>query len=114
MNNNKLRVSLEDRESIDYILDCFDFNKVHEAMKALKWGWAKTDMEVPETWELRKQARELLEEVFVRLDVVDEYLVGTGGFQAIGKTYPRDTHKYVRLEFLVTGWDNYEMKGNSE
>lgn len=47
-----------DQEKIDYILDRFDFEKVKKVMDALEWEWQ--DKGVPELWDLRERARELL------------------------------------------------------
>lgn len=63
---------------IDEILDEFDFEKVHHAMLALKWGWHSTKG-VPEIADLRRMARSLLKEV---VEVPNLSRVASGGFVA--------------------------------
>jgi len=46
---------------IEYIIQNFDFHKVHKVMEIVDWQWAENG--VPTIDELRKQARELLEDV---------------------------------------------------
>ena len=65
------------RDSIDNILDEFDFERVHKVMVALNWQWHNTDG-VPTIGDLRRTARDLLRSV-----VQDNHvMVGSGGFFA--------------------------------
>lgn len=101
-------ITEQDREAIDEILDCFDFYKVEQVMKHLEWKWHSCGG-VPERWDLRKSARESLEQVATNLNTkASEYYIGTGGFFAEGKLYPGDTKKYLKLSFVVSEWDNYD------
>ena len=94
-------------KEVEAILDDFDFYRVQKAMQILNWTWATTDNEVPEVGDLRRVARQLLNQVYVALDVQDEFSVSTGGFKASGRVYPRSSKKYLRLEFIISSWDNY-------
>lgn len=88
-------LSKEMRELIEEITDEFDFEKVHRTMKALNWTWHDTD-DVPTIGDLRRQARELLQELFRN----DRYhLTGTGGLFAYRIA---DT---VGLRFEVTSYE---------
>ena len=64
-------------ELINEILDEFDFEKVHRTMKALDWTWYGSDG-VPSIGDLRRAARELLQELLKH----NHYCVGTGGLFA--------------------------------
>ena len=82
-------------EIINEILDEFDFEKVHRTMKVLEWTWYGSDG-VPSIGDLRRQARELLQELLRN----DRYhLTGTGGLFAYRMA---DT---VGLRFEVTSYE---------
>ena len=81
-------------ELIDEILDEFNFEKVHRTMKALDWTWYGSD-DVPSIGDLRRQARELLQELLKH----NRYCVGTGGLFAYRLA---DT---VGLRFEVTSYE---------
>lgn len=88
-------LSKEMRELIEEITDEFDFEKVHRTMKALDWKWSGCD-DVPSIGDLRRQARELLQELLRN----DHYhLTGTGGLFAYRIA---DT---VGLRFEVTSYE---------
>lgn len=52
------------QEHIDFILDEFDFDKVHQVMECLNWGWAGCDSPdgIPSIGDMRRWARRLLNE----------------------------------------------------
>ncbi len=82
-------------EIIDEILDEFDFEIVHRTMKALEWTWHGS-VESPSIGDLRRMARELLQELLRN----DKYhLTGTGGLYAYRIA---DT---VGLRFEVTSYE---------
>lgn len=70
------------QDQIDYIMDTFDFNKVKKAMDALDWTWASSDG-IPEEYELRIQARELLNSTATQVlrTGTNKYMLATGGFK---------------------------------
>lgn len=92
---------------LDYIMDGFDFERVHMVMVTLDWRWANLGsggLEVPTLLQLRQKARQLLREAFKRKGTV-----GTGGFEA---TYhpPLEGDKddpagYLTLRFVLQEWD---------
>ncbi len=97
-------------DDVDNILDCFDFEKVKKVMDYLNWEWAGCDG-VPEIYELRKRARELLRIVVVGVQKKEsegQYFTATGGFYAQANVYPNDPKIYLRLSFNLTDWDNLE------
>ena len=94
-------------KEVETILDDFDFYRVQKAMQALNWTWASTGAEVPDIGDLRRVARQLLNQVYVALDVQDEFSVATGGFKAEGRMFTRSNKKYLRLDFIISTWDNY-------
>ena len=98
----------EDQKTVDEILDCFDFEKVHKVMRFLNWTWG-FNHESPEIYELRKKARYLIKIVVSNLNTnTPEYETGTGGFSVSGRLYPGDTKKYIKLSFNIAEWDNYD------
>jgi hypothetical protein len=73
------------KEMRDNIMDNFDFERVHRVMEALEWGWAtggNFESVIPDTPEIRSNARRLMDEV------IDTYAktgkdwcgMSTGGF----------------------------------
>lgn len=87
-------LSKEMGELVDEVLDEFDFEKVHRTMKALEWTWHDTDG-VPTIGDLRRQARELLQDLLKH----NHHCVGTGGLFAYRMA---DT---VGLRFEVTSYE---------
>ena len=87
------------QEIVDDIMDNFDFDKVHNVMVELDWGWGDSDgnLSIPEIWELKKSARRLLKE-----SMEEGLCVATGGFQV-----DKDGD-YISLKFIVEEWDNYD------
>jgi len=91
----RAELSKEMGELVNEILDEFEFEKVHRTMKALNWTWHDTDG-VPTIGDLRRQARELLQELLRN----DKYhITGTGGLYAYRIA---DT---VGLRFEVTSYE---------
>ena len=91
----RAELSKEMGELVNEILDEFEFEKVHRTMKALNWTWHDTDG-VPTIGDLRRQARELLQELLRN----DKYhITGTGGLYA----YKEDG--LVGLRFVVTRYE---------
>lgn len=105
-------IDTETQKQIDYVLDYFDFEKVHKTMEALDWNWSTTEG-VPMIGELRSRARELLTEAVTKVKQNQEFGAGhtiaTGGFRATANRYEDDPEKiYLRLSFEVADWDNYD------
>ena len=100
---------------IDDVMDSFDFHKVHKVMKSLNWQWAFTDNGVPEVYELRREARRLLEECLYEMikHGEDNWSITTGGFFARATNYKEteveddEFHLGLKLSFEVEDWDAY-------
>jgi hypothetical protein len=90
----KPELSENTRILIEEITDEFNFEIVHRTMKALNWTWHDTDG-VPTIGDLRRQARELLQDLLRH----NHYCVGTGGLFAYRIA---DT---VGLRFEVTSYE---------
>lgn len=67
------------------VMDDFDFDKVHDVMKALGWEWAtrKGDCAVPGVWQIAKQAKSILDDVMEYYGDGEFHLISTGGFMAV-------------------------------
>jgi hypothetical protein len=63
-------------DEIDYILETFNFERVHVAMTALDWWWTDPH-EVPTIARLKKRAKMLLETSYK-----EKATICTGGLQA--------------------------------
>jgi hypothetical protein len=63
-------------ETIDDILDDFDFDKLHSCMKAMRWEW---DANIPTAEMLEAQGRMLLETLSSEPDTVE---IEVGGLRA--------------------------------
>ena len=67
------------KENIDKMINNFDFEKVHKVMSFLDWRWYPLNV-VPSIDELKKQARELLEQICVEPSIHD---ISTGGLEVV-------------------------------
>lgn len=87
-------------EQIKEIIANFDFERVHEAMVALKWTWynSKSEDKVPSTSELVMEATELLERV--QASGENTIYVETGGFKAY-----KDEYTKLGLIFQLASWE---------
>lgn len=63
-------------DEIDYILETFNFDRVHVAMTALDWWWTDPKA-VPTVARLKKRAQILLETAYK-----EHITIATGGLQA--------------------------------
>lgn len=94
-------------DTIDDIMDNFDFERVHAAMRLLGWCWVAQGTKgygVPEISELRKCARRLMKNAMK--SPLSSYTTGTGGFQ-VDKTTEEDK-VYLSLSFVLTNFNNYD------
>ena len=82
------------QDSIDDIMDNFDFKRVHDVMEAVEWSWHYYG--VPEESDIRKEARRLLKDVASKKHCI----VATGGLEA---HYDKD-EDMCGLKFVVTDW----------
>jgi hypothetical protein len=66
-------------DQIDYIMNKFNFERVHVAMTALDWKWNNNtaDHSVPTVARLKQTAKSLLQTA-----AKEKITTGTGGFQA--------------------------------
>lgn len=95
-------------ETIENILDDYDFQRVQKVMEALDWHWVNAEWGgVPSIGALRRQARGLLEDVYHHTPS-PFCMVGTGGFEATRTMETGDLNKYLSLKFVVSEWNNYE------
>lgn len=99
----------EVKDDINSILDYFDFQRVLKVMTALDWTWWFTDG-VPEIWDVRKEARQRLEEAVKGLIHSGEkrWFSACGGFLAEAEIEEGNPKIYLKLSFVVSEWDNYE------
>lgn len=94
-------------ETIEDILDEFDFMRVHAHMKHAKWEWLVPDggLQVPTMQMLRRTARRLL--LSVAHKATDNgYMSSTGGFEAEGFKIEDSDVPYLTLKFVLTQWSN--------
>lgn len=82
-------------KQINYIIQGFDFEKVHNVMKFLNWTWWHIG-QPPSVDDLKKEATKLLEELYD-----SEYTyIKTGGF----KVTKYEDH--ISLEFIITDYSS--------
>jgi len=89
-------------DEIDYILEMFNFDRVHVAMTALDWWWTDPH-EVPTIARLKKRAKILLDTAYK-----EQITICTGGLQA--KYHPPiknsdlliDSGPILSLSFVLT------------
>jgi hypothetical protein len=103
------------RDSIDTVMDNFDFGRVHTVMVATNWLWHRRggsmdDYYRPEVSDLRKRAREQLRETVDEMQSrkLKEFAINCGGFRTHAWQEDENAKVYVQLEFVVESWDNFE------
>ena len=93
------------QEQIDDIMDGFDFDAVSKCMVLLEWEWASENgvdrSEIPDIFEIKKQARRLLR----RVDVGS---ITTGGLKVA-----IDEDNCLTLQFIVSDWCGYDSRDES-
>lgn len=96
-------------KDIQEIMDEFNWERVHKTMLFLNWQWWDTG--VPTTEQLKKRARTFLGEAINSVLTSDKkkykYLTGTGGLVAEARRYKDEDKIYIKLEFILTSWENY-------
>lgn len=89
-------------QMISDVLDDFNFNEVHDVMKFLDWKWYRNGVEeVPNLYQLIKQAESLLRDVAKHYGDKKSHVVETGGFRA---TLDDDC---LGLDFILTESTSY-------
>lgn len=93
---------------IDYILDHFDFERVHKVMTFLDWKWH--DYDEISIGDLRQYARKLIKENLSQLIRYGhtKYTLECRGF--VVESYNDDEDYGIRfsLRFSLSSWDNFE------
>tara|TARA_R110002126_G_scaffold19202_4_gene72288 strand:- start:3011 stop:3319 length:309 start_codon:yes stop_codon:yes gene_type:complete len=97
---------------IDYILDTFNFDRVHVAMTAVDWRW-RDPQAVPTIARLKQRAKFLLDAAYK-----EQITIGTGGFQA--KYHPPikdsdllvDSGPILSLSFVLTESNSEDYDSN--
>jgi len=87
----------ESQVKIQEVLEKFNFENVHKAMKVLDWTWHDTKGKTPTV----KQMKELAEYLFKKAMNNGIGNCGTGGFMAF---YFKETNDFA-LEFTLERWD---------
>ena len=92
---------------ISEIVEHFDWEKTHKAMKLLKWQWASTitDDRVPTTGNLIVTAMKLLQDAYDgAMKEKKTYHSCTGGFEAVAHV-DEDELWNLELQFVLASWD---------
>ncbi len=108
------------KEKIEYVIEKFNFERVHLTMKILDWGWAippvyKPDFtEIPSIVRMKTCARDLMIRAYNELiteQYGEYYVCGTGGFEATCSKEEDGKYDFV-LKFVLTEFDSefYDVK----
>jgi hypothetical protein len=98
------KLSNKQIHSINEIMDNFDFERVEKVMDCLNWKWG-IEGQVPDIYEIRRFARQLLADTIIGLGHLIEdksFSLGSGGF--VAKAY-RDGS--LSLSFVVEEWEHF-------
>lgn len=99
-------VPMNIQEIIDEIIDNFDFDRVHDVMEYMDWGWQGEG--VPSIEKLKESAIELLEHAYngyFEQGNGEQYSIQTGGLEAY---YMYDDNEdCFELKFVLTSVNNY-------
>jgi hypothetical protein len=89
------------------IMNNFDYDKVHNVMKYLDWGWFGKG--IPTVDDIRFAARERIESVIKaclsEANPNEEYFSSSGGLKATAIKDDYGQITFLQLEFILTGWD---------
>lgn len=98
---------IDKQKAINDIVENFNWEKVHKAMKALEWNWHDSEGETPSIGALFNCAIGLLHDAYDGAEKdKTNYTYATGGFYA--RAFVDDETKEVtqlRLSFEVCNWD---------
>jgi hypothetical protein len=86
-------------DKIDYIIGKFNFERVHVAMTAVDWKWAKQSLvptEVPSVARLKTTARHLLEVAYKEMTTSS-----SGGFLAEYHSHMGESSEFLLLKFVL-------------
>ena len=92
---------------ISEIVENFDWEKTHKAMKLLKWQWANTITEdgIPTIGNLMVTAMKLLQDAYDgAMKEKKTYYSCTGGFEAVAHVDEGELWN-LELQFVLTSWD---------
>jgi hypothetical protein len=83
-------------DEIEYIIETFNFDRVHVAMTAVDWKW-RNPHEVPTIARLKQRAQILLETAHK-----EQITIATGGLQAKYHPSIKDSDPILSLSFVLT------------
>jgi len=104
------------KEKLEYIIEKFNFERVHLTMTHLDWGWINKSigLTVPTMLRLKTSARDLLSRAYSELmkhTDRSEYTCGTGGFEATCWSDPENIGEFgFTLKFVLTEWDTEDYQ----
>lgn len=106
-------MEMSDEETINYIIENFDFERVRGTMQLLDWRWSVngslTELEVPSVAKLVLSAqRYLTMAVEGARKNKSEYFTGSGGFYADAHYNATSDTVYAKLSFVLESFDNYD------
>ncbi len=100
------------KEKLEYIIEKFNFERVHLTMITLDWKWVTHGKEfthnVPTMLRLKTSARDLMSRAYSHLmkhTDQSEYTCGSGGFEATCWADPENIGEFgFTLKFVLTEW----------
>ena len=99
-------------DEIDYILETFNFDRVHVAMTALDWKW-RDPLAVPTIARLKQRAKYLLDIAYK-----EQITIETGGLRAVYHPPIKDSDLLVdsgpilSLSFVLTETDSEDYNND--
>lgn len=89
-------------KNLTEVVNNFDFEKVQDVMQYLNWTWADAEKGVPELYELKEKATDLLIDSYEELikNKKQEFFIGSGGFEA--SAWKEDDNYFFNLKFILT------------
>lgn len=98
-----------EEEMIQNILNHFDFQKCNEVMTLLNWKWFLGNyMGIPTIEDMKKSSVERLRNAIKGCKEtrgLDIYCVSSGGFKASACKNRYGHITFIKLEFVLTEWD---------
>lgn len=106
---------IEKENSVNEILEEFDFNRVHCVMEFLEWEWVDHDSGhyyKPSISKMTETCRRYLEFVWDRVDSEgkdSETTMSSGGFQVYACRFTENNEDFINvsLSFIIEKWENF-------
>ncbi len=110
------------KEKIEYVIDKFNFERVHVVMQTLEWRWVNLPdyktLSVPNIIRLKTSARDLMSRAYSELmkqTDQNEYICGSGGLEAVCWADTENIGEFgFTLKFVLTEYTSEDYVSDED